>query len=749
MFDMLKKISIVLMVSMISISILSPMPISKSYDHNIHNTELTTTTNITQNSSWQMHSAIWDDKIVWEDYRNDPLGTWASGGYRNADIYMYDNDDQEITQLTTNHSDQRNPDIWKNYVVWEDYRNANSDIYMMDISSSNPEPIQVTTNSKSQINPRIHSGKIVWVDYRNHDFGDIYLYDIEEDDIQQISDERVIQENPDIYGSKIVWDDYRNYWYGEYENQSKDIFMYDLSKGNETAVVEEERHQHNPSIFENRIAWVEYEGNNNNNIYMKKIGGDKSQISSMSALEENPRMYGSRIVFNERIYEGGEYVGAAVWLYDFTTDSMEKLTEIMADGEGISGPVHARFPDIYENNIVWEEYHEPKNENLSGQYDIFYRTTETEGPVAYSTRIETRYTSAESRTNMTLKEGEYFKITAEVIDPDGDLESVYLEADELPLEKDEYELEKDDDGYYTITFEYNINMEEGLKTLPLKAVDSEGNEITVEEFELDLQENDPEINYFGLGEDPDDLEQSTTFFLRPDESLHFWAKVTDQDGDLSGVTLYLSDFGLDGTEIEMLKNDTEKGLYEYTLDYEEGITSGEKNPYVEAVDERGNSVTSESLVIEASDFGTVTGRVIDEEGVAVEDADIIFSGGASVSTNENGEFQADVKGGSTEITVSKEGYENHTETVEVVPGESHDLETITLTKPGDGDEENGFPLWIFGLLGLIVALVIIILLFLAKKRSSEEEDVEEDVDEEFELEFEEYEETGSEELEEE
>lgn len=75
-------------------------------------------------------------RIVWTDDRNG-----------NADIYMYNLSTSRGTQITNNPAAQTCPAIYENKVVWEDYRNGdessdfvkNSDIHIGIITGEGPE----------------------------------------------------------------------------------------------------------------------------------------------------------------------------------------------------------------------------------------------------------------------------------------------------------------------------------------------------------------------------------------------------------------------------------------------------------------------------------------------------------------------------------------------------------------------------------------------------------------------------------
>ena len=148
---------------------------------------------ICTNSSVQHYPAISGETIVWEDYRNG-----------NSDIYTWDplNGEQ---QVTTNSSEQRYPATSGETIVWQDYRNGNFDIYMWDPLNGEQ---QVTTNSSDQWSPAILEETIAWQDYSNGNF-DIYMWDPVNGE-QQVTTNSSDQWYPAISGDTIVWEDDRN-----------------------------------------------------------------------------------------------------------------------------------------------------------------------------------------------------------------------------------------------------------------------------------------------------------------------------------------------------------------------------------------------------------------------------------------------------------------------------------------------------------------------------------------------------------
>ena len=267
----------------------------------------------------QYSPAIWGDRIVWTDYRNN-------AGDDNNDIYMYDLSTGQEKRITTALEHQGEPAIWENRIVWSDYRNGseNVDIYMYDILADVETPI--CTNLQRQSTPSIWGDKIVWYDFRNYG---IYMYDLytqTESAVRtntgsqpHIWQDRVVWEDvrdgyrgiymtelatgietpictgpgqqanrPLIWGDKVIWSDYRS---GEY----LETYMYDLSTSEEKRIAE----GYNPDIWEHLIAYLRNCGVDCSNVYVYNIKtGIEAQIPNTSTAGP-PRINNNRIVWED------------------------------------------------------------------------------------------------------------------------------------------------------------------------------------------------------------------------------------------------------------------------------------------------------------------------------------------------------------------------------------------------------------------------------------------------------------------
>jgi TolB protein len=116
------------------------------------------------------HPAVYADRLVYENidvYWNGALGWWDN----DENIHMKDLRTGGEWK-TTNLAYQMYPDISDSYIVYQDDRNRNLDIYLYHLDRQTET--QVTNNTASQSNPAIDDGRCVYQDDRNGNI-DIYL----------------------------------------------------------------------------------------------------------------------------------------------------------------------------------------------------------------------------------------------------------------------------------------------------------------------------------------------------------------------------------------------------------------------------------------------------------------------------------------------------------------------------------------------------------------------------------------------
>ena len=226
---------------------------------------------------------IYGDRIVWTDYRD------GNGG-----IYMYNISTSTGISITNNGS-AFNPKIYEDRIIWEDYRNgdvqnlSNSDIYMYNLSTSSET--QVTSSISDDLNPEINRDKIVWCSkLHESENSDICVYDLATGQETQITTSASRPGRPDIYGDKIAWTGYHN--------GNTIIYMYNLSTFRETKISTSNQSDYFlPAIYEDKVVWGEYR-NGHTDVYMYDLSTQKeTQITTSGSLSSEPAICGDKIVW--------------------------------------------------------------------------------------------------------------------------------------------------------------------------------------------------------------------------------------------------------------------------------------------------------------------------------------------------------------------------------------------------------------------------------------------------------------------
>lgn len=309
---------------------------------------------ITTNSSEQVNPVIYEDRIVWKDYR---------GGNPNGipHIYMCNFSTSQEAQVITDEPCQTAPAIYGDRIVWTDGRNGNSDIYMYNLSSC--KETLITANNSLQSQPAIYGDKIVWQDGRNggsYKDGDlignwdIYMFDLFTSTETQITINSSKQLNPAIYGNKIVWEDYRS--------GNKDIYIYDLSTHKETQITADQSDEYYPTIYGDTIVWTAWINDQNGypsiDIYMYNLStSEKTQITTNKSFQMCPSIYSNKIVWEDS--RNGNW---DIYMYDLSTSTETQITTNKSKQSN---------PAIYEDKIVLED-------DRYGSRDIYVLTISEE-----------------------------------------------------------------------------------------------------------------------------------------------------------------------------------------------------------------------------------------------------------------------------------------------------------------------------------------------------------------------------------
>ena len=331
-------------------------------------------TQVTTDTNSQTLPVIYGDYIVWTDLR--------SGGDQ---IYMYQISTNIETQVTTDDGPAHiASDIYNNYIVWQDDDGGlESNIYMCDLNLnggaggclSGDTKTQITADLSIQRGPSIYGDYIVWEDARGGNW-DIYMYQISTSTETPVAIGLNNQEHPAIYGNYITWvDDSAG---------NDDIYMCDLSLNGSTGgcifddtktqITTDSDNQNSPDIFENYITWQD--NRFGIGIYMYDLTTSTESrifgVSGLSVYAYFPSIYDDYISFYVSSFVTSKYY---VYAYKISTDTLFSVYETPRPGVSFSAT------NIYDGNIVWSD-------NSDGDQDVsLYNLNESS--LAQSTTVDT------------------------------------------------------------------------------------------------------------------------------------------------------------------------------------------------------------------------------------------------------------------------------------------------------------------------------------------------------------------------
>jgi beta propeller repeat protein len=274
--------------------------------------------------------SIWRELVVWEDYRN-----------YNADIYMYNFSNGEERRITVDPGDQLNPVIQGKWIIWEDYRYGDSDIYGYNLENNSEFPVY--SDFGDQISPSLSGDRVTWFSQEFYGGPTSVVYCDLNDMIPHIISEN--GKNPSIDGDLIVWEDNRN---GE---TNTDIYLFNISSGEEQQLTTDPSNQRFPQIFGHMVVYEDYRGDHTQIWAYDLDTGTERYITDADKSQEMPSIYGDWVAWFSR-----------------GTDGFSISLESLSEGCHIDIPVDCTYgPDMGENRVAFTEY-------VDGTYDVYVVT---------------------------------------------------------------------------------------------------------------------------------------------------------------------------------------------------------------------------------------------------------------------------------------------------------------------------------------------------------------------------------------
>lgn len=243
----------------------------------------------------QRNAAVSGNVVVWEDHRN---GNW--------DIYVKNLDTNVETQVSSSVEDETHPDIDGDRIV---YQFGVGDILLYDIGSGATSTVVAVPGE--QYYPRISGNWVVWQDHRGSDW-DIYFYNIGTG-IESLMTSTGDQYSPSIDGNQMTWVSR-----GASTDETS-VFVYDAASVS-TFLIAATGHPSAPDIGGGAVTYLGWDAGDQK-VYRRAITGGTPRILPVGDGDHrSQRIDGARVALEA---DGG---GSEIWVYSMNFDTGTQIT---------------------------------------------------------------------------------------------------------------------------------------------------------------------------------------------------------------------------------------------------------------------------------------------------------------------------------------------------------------------------------------------------------------------------------------
>ena len=254
-------------------------------------------------------------------------------------VYLLSNPLQAQQQ---NNSSQSFINISNYYIVYDSKVNNNKEIVIYDWQKN--VPWQLTQNDFEDKNPIVKNDLVIWEGITNGKESDIYMYDLEEEELVKFSTAGMNEYAPKVGGRMVAW---------MCENENiKSIILYDRNTKNAVAIPINKNGKDNMDLNDHYLVYRDFDGNDME-IYLYDIKkGIVKQLTNNESDDLEPVINGNFIA-----WRGSAADESVVYLYEITTERIKTIA------------TNALHPRINERYIVWQQ--EENNSSHIAAYDIY------------------------------------------------------------------------------------------------------------------------------------------------------------------------------------------------------------------------------------------------------------------------------------------------------------------------------------------------------------------------------------------
>jgi beta propeller repeat protein len=249
-----------------------------------------------QNQEYPKTDGRW---VVWQSRQED--GNW--------DIWAYDltTGGAPIVITTTTGTDETRPAVYLPWIVYQRRAvDSTAPWQLVAYNVDTEETTDVDPSAADQIDPMLFKNRLVWQDWRNAGPGEVYHKNLSSGDVTRITDSPDGQYHPVIYGHWIVWSDTRH--------TQNELYGRDLLRDVEVRLTDTPENETRPFVLDN---WVVYEEDSSGvpttNLRILNLSNRASvQLTNNVSEKRRPVMTSGRLVWEDTADGMTRVVGGAL-----------------------------------------------------------------------------------------------------------------------------------------------------------------------------------------------------------------------------------------------------------------------------------------------------------------------------------------------------------------------------------------------------------------------------------------------------